>query len=81
MKGALWYDECVFVHHFTEKRMTVSIFDPMTKMALQMLQMVVDKQLDGLIAKHSADRKAVDALNATKAAVDGAITSLVSLSK
>lgn len=59
--------------------MTVSIFDPTTKMLIVLAQTALDRQLDLVAARHAGDQKVSDAIRAAKAAIDGAIQSLVSV--
>ena len=59
--------------------MTVSIFDPTTKLLIQLAQTALDHQLDLVAAKHASNPRAEDAIKATRAAIDGAINALVTL--
>jgi hypothetical protein len=59
--------------------MTVSIFDPTTKMLIVFAQSAIDRQLDMVASHHAGDAKVADAIRAARAAIDGAINALVSL--
>lgn len=59
--------------------MSVSVFDPTTKLLIQLAQTALDKQLDMVVAKHAHEPRVADAVKAAKAAIDAAVGALVSL--
>lgn len=59
--------------------MSLSIKDPLVKIALTGAEMAVNHVLDLILQKHPNDHKTADAVNAARAAIDAALETLENL--